>query len=53
VSGRRVEGRRFTQALGLTKYTLVMQDYGGPVRFRLAIAHPERLQALVQNADGP
>ena len=31
--------------------TLVMQDYGGPVGFRLAIAHPGRLQALiVQNA---
>ena len=40
-----------TQALGLTKYTLVVQDYGGPVGFRLAIAHPERLDALiVQNA---
>ena len=31
----------FTEALGLTTYTLVMQDYGGPVGFRLAIAHPE------------
>jgi pimeloyl-ACP methyl ester carboxylesterase len=41
----------FTQALGLTRYTLVMQDYGGPLGFRLAIAHPERLEALiVQNA---
>ena len=41
----------FTQALGLTRYTLVVQDYGGPVGFRLAIAHPERLGALiVQNA---
>ena len=41
----------FTQALGLTKYTLVMQDYGGPLGFRLATAHPERLEGLiVQNA---
>ena len=41
----------FTQALGLASYTLVVQDYGGPVGFRLAIAHPERLEALVvQNA---
>ena len=41
----------FTQALGLTRYTLVMQDYGGPLGFRLAIAHPEQLEALiVQNA---
>ena len=42
---------RFTQALALTRYTLVVQDYGGPVGFRLAIAQPERLEALiVQNA---
>ena len=41
----------FTQAAGLTKYTLYVQDYGGPVGFRLAMAHPERVQALViQNA---
>jgi pimeloyl-ACP methyl ester carboxylesterase len=41
----------FTQAVGLTSYTLVVQDYGGPVGFRLAVAHPERLDALVvQNA---
>lgn len=42
---------RFTEALGLTPYHLFMQDYGGPVGFRMAIAHPERLGALiVQNA---
>jgi pimeloyl-ACP methyl ester carboxylesterase len=41
----------FTEALGLTRYALVVQDYGGPVGFRLAMAHPERLEALiVQNA---
>jgi pimeloyl-ACP methyl ester carboxylesterase len=37
----------FTQALGLTRYTLYMQDYGGPVGFRMALAHPERVQALI------
>ena len=42
---------RFTEALGLSRYTLYMQDYGGPVGFRMALAHPERVQALiVQNA---
>jgi pimeloyl-ACP methyl ester carboxylesterase len=42
---------RFTQAVGLTRYTLYMQDYGGPVGMRLAIAHPERVAGLiVQNA---
>jgi pimeloyl-ACP methyl ester carboxylesterase len=41
----------FTQALGLQNYTLYMQDYGGPVGFRLALAHPERIRSLiVQNA---
>src|SRR5207245_9548749 len=41
----------FTQALGLSHYTLYMQDYGGPVGFRRVLAHPERVQALiVQNA---
>jgi pimeloyl-ACP methyl ester carboxylesterase len=37
----------FTEALGISKYTLYMQDYGGPVGFRLALAHPERVQALI------
>jgi pimeloyl-ACP methyl ester carboxylesterase len=28
-----------------------MQDYGGPVGFRMALAHPERIQAMIiQNA---
>jgi pimeloyl-ACP methyl ester carboxylesterase len=41
----------FTEALGLNRYGLYMQDYGGPVGFRLAIAHPERIQAfIIQNA---
>jgi pimeloyl-ACP methyl ester carboxylesterase len=41
----------FTEALGLSRYTLYMQDYGGPVGFRLALAHPDRIEALiVQNA---
>jgi len=37
----------FTEALGISKYTLYMQDYGGPVGFRLALAHPERVEALI------
>jgi pimeloyl-ACP methyl ester carboxylesterase len=41
----------FTEALGLARYTLYMHDYGGPVGFRMASAHPERIEALiVQNA---
>jgi pimeloyl-ACP methyl ester carboxylesterase len=42
---------KFTTALGLNHYALYMQDYGGPVGFRLALRHPERVTALiVQNA---
>ncbi len=37
----------FTQALGLSRYTLYMQDYGGPVGFRMTLAHPERMEALI------
>src|SRR5580658_1217723 len=41
----------FTEALGLSRYTLYMQDYGGPVGFRMALAHPDRVESLiVQNA---
>jgi pimeloyl-ACP methyl ester carboxylesterase len=38
---------RFTEALGLSRYRLYMQDYGGPVGFRMALAHPERIEALI------
>src|SRR5258706_10645387 len=37
----------FTEALGLSRFTLYMQDYGGPVGFRMALAHPERVEALI------
>jgi pimeloyl-ACP methyl ester carboxylesterase len=37
----------FTEALGLPRYTLYMQDYGGPVGFRMALAHPDRIEALI------
>jgi pimeloyl-ACP methyl ester carboxylesterase len=38
---------RFTEQLGLTRYALYVQDYGAPVGFRLASAHPERVTAIV------
>jgi pimeloyl-ACP methyl ester carboxylesterase len=37
----------FTETLGLSRYTLYMQDYGAPVGFRMILAHPERVQALI------
>jgi len=38
---------RFTEAVGLSHYTLYMQDYGGPIGFRMTLAHPERVEALI------
>jgi pimeloyl-ACP methyl ester carboxylesterase len=41
----------FAQSVHATSYVLYVQDYGGPIGMRLAMAHPERLKALiVQNA---
>jgi pyruvate/2-oxoglutarate dehydrogenase complex dihydrolipoamide dehydrogenase (E3) component/pimeloyl-ACP methyl ester carboxylesterase len=37
----------FTDALGLTRYALYVFDYGAPTGFRLAMAHPERITAIV------
>jgi pimeloyl-ACP methyl ester carboxylesterase len=37
----------FARAVNLPKYALYMQDYGGPVGFRMALAHPEPVQALI------
>ncbi|HEY2466509.1 MAG TPA: alpha/beta hydrolase [Terracidiphilus sp.] len=37
----------FSQTLGLGRYSLYMQDYGGPVGFRMVLAHPERVEALI------
>jgi pimeloyl-ACP methyl ester carboxylesterase len=37
----------FTEALGLSHYTLYMQDYGGPVGFRMILAHPQRAGDLI------
>ena len=43
--------QNFTEAVGLTRYHIYMQDYGGPVGFRMALAQPARvLSLIVQNA---
>ena len=43
---------KFTDRLGMNTYALYMQDFGGPVGYRLASRHPERISALVvQNAN--
>ncbi len=37
----------FTQALKLRRYALYVFDYGAPTGFRLAMAHPDRVSAIV------
>jgi pimeloyl-ACP methyl ester carboxylesterase len=37
----------FTQALGLNRYAIYVFDYGAPTGLRLAMAHPERVTAIV------
>ncbi|HET9747160.1 MAG TPA: alpha/beta hydrolase [Chitinophagaceae bacterium] len=42
----------FIDALELKKFSLYVQDYGGPVGFRIAAQRPELIQALIiQNAN--
>ena len=38
---------QFVDALGLTRYAMYVFDYGAPVGFRLALAHPERITAII------
>jgi len=38
---------RFTQAIGLDRYSIYVFDYGAPVGLRLALAHPERITAII------
>jgi len=43
---------KFTNKLGLTRFAIYMQDFGGPVGFRLATRRPEKVSFLVvQNAN--
>jgi len=40
-----IEG--FVDALALSRFSLYVFDYGAPVGLRMALAHPERIRALV------
>jgi pimeloyl-ACP methyl ester carboxylesterase len=43
---------QLVEKLGLTNYSLYVMDYGAPVGYRLALRHPDRVQALiVQNGN--
>lgn len=35
------------EQLKISRYSLYLQDYGAPVGYRIMLAHPERVQALV------
>jgi len=42
----------FLETIGLKKFSLYMQDYGGPIGFRIASAYPYKISALIiQNAN--
>ena len=42
----------FIQKIGLKNYSMYVMDYGAPVGYRIAVKHPERIQALiVQNGN--
>jgi pimeloyl-ACP methyl ester carboxylesterase len=37
----------FTQAIGIHHFAIYVFDYGAPVGFRLALAHPEQITAII------
>ncbi|AIQ10777.1 alpha/beta fold hydrolase [Paenibacillus durus] len=37
----------FVEQLNLQKYSIYVHDYGAPVGFRLAVMHPERIEAII------
>jgi pimeloyl-ACP methyl ester carboxylesterase len=42
----------FVTEIGLERYSLYVMDYGAPVGYRLAVKHPEKIEALiVQNGN--
>jgi pimeloyl-ACP methyl ester carboxylesterase len=38
---------KFTEAIDVKKFALYVQDYGAPIGYRIAAAHPERITAIV------
>jgi len=43
---------KFTEAVGLSRFAVYVQDYGAPVGYRIAATHPERITAIiVQNGN--
>ena len=38
---------RFTEVIGLARFSIYVFDYGAPTGFRLAVRHPERIDAII------
>ena len=38
---------KFTEQIGLSKFSMYVFDYGAPIGYRLALWHPERITAIV------
>ncbi|MCP3722666.1 alpha/beta hydrolase [Paraburkholderia sp. CNPSo 3272] len=38
---------RFTERIGFERFAVYVFDYGAPTGFRLALAHPERISAII------
>jgi pimeloyl-ACP methyl ester carboxylesterase len=38
---------KFTEAIGLKEFSIYIFDYGAPVGLRMALKHPERIQAII------
>ncbi len=38
---------RFIEGVGLERFAVYVFDYGAPIGFRLALAHPERISAII------
>jgi pimeloyl-ACP methyl ester carboxylesterase len=38
---------RFTEVIGLRRFTIYVFDYGAPIGFRIAAQHPDRITAII------
>ena len=38
---------KFTEAVGASRFAMYVQDYGAPIGFRIAAAHPDRITGLI------
>ena len=38
---------RFTEIVGLSRFAIYVFDYGAPTGFRIAVAHPDRVPAII------